>query len=377
MGITTLLESSRGSREKSTEVVAHLIDKLLLLLGEIAIDSDALNTAAFRRKLETFRSGILRAPDAETLSTLGQQCVRGCQKYFAESKAYLLERETELKEVITLLQEALKTISGENKSFHGKLMTTTDRLSKLTELDDIRTLKSRIIAEVDALKRMAEEKQRQEENYSSELAKKVEMLTEQLNRTKEQAEKDSLTGVANRRAFDDVINDWIKKHRKSRRSFTLAMVDLDDFKRVNDEHGHSVGDRVLKRAAVALRSGIRDTDFVARYGGEEFVVLFADTELEHAESRLADVVRQIAESKFCYESNGEKRWIAFTLSGGITEFGRADSAKQLIRRADEALYQAKKSGKNCVKSSPKSTSRFSLSMRRGASKSEDKNSSCQ
>ena len=150
--------------------------------------------------------------------------------------------------------------------------------------------------------------------------------------------------MANRGSFDKAIEGWVESDDK----FSLAMVDLDDFKKINDTYGHPVGDRVLLGAAQALGKSIRSGDMVARYGGEEFVVLLRNCNLVMAETRLSQILEDLANTRYEYGSGPEKCHIQFTASCGLAEFDSGESTDDIVQRSDQALYEAKKRGKNRV-----------------------------
>jgi diguanylate cyclase (GGDEF)-like protein len=164
-------------------------------------------------------------------------------------------------------------------------------------------------------------------------------------RVASQATTDALTGIANRRSFDEELAlEWRRAHRIGD-SFALVLLDLDDFKKVNDTHGHPAGDAVLRSVGEVLGSGVRQIDLAARYGGEEFVVLVPESDLKGA-TQLAKRLR-LAVSKARTELP-DGRLLKVTASFGVAAKGDLSSAEQLVAAADEALYEAKRAGKNRV-----------------------------
>jgi diguanylate cyclase (GGDEF)-like protein len=164
-------------------------------------------------------------------------------------------------------------------------------------------------------------------------------------RVASQATTDSLTGIANRRSFDEELAlEWRRAHRIGD-SLALVLLDLDDFKKVNDTHGHPAGDAVLRTIGEVLGSGVRQIDLAARYGGEEFVVLVPESDLKGA-TQLAKRLR-LAVSKARAELP-DGRLLKVTASFGVAAKGELTSAEQLVAAADEALYEAKRAGKNRV-----------------------------
>ena len=343
--------------------VIDLLGHLLGLASDIAPDSRSLGTEKFRAQLEHYRSQLSQATDYRHIDNLLSAAVRLCEEFFQRSQTYLVDREQEFRELIQMLRDALLSLAGDSQAFHGQLVETSARLNRLLELDDIRALKSRLTQEVEALKRTVEQRQREEQAHFSELTERVGALQSTLEQTKNQAALDAPTEVPNRGSFDDTLRGWIRSHEASKHSFILCMVDLDDFKHINDEHGHVVGDRVLKCAATALAEGIREEDFVARYGGEEFAVMLAGTSLKQAQERISELVQRIGVSRYKYRQFGEDRLVHFTVSAGLTEFARGDTPEQLVTRADDALYLAKKRGKNRVATKKKTTRSSDLRFR--------------
>lgn len=169
------------------------------------------------------------------------------------------------------------------------------------------------------------------------------ITTEVLMRKKleELAATDKLTGLANRMKFDEMMCialEWAKRYEED---LSVTLFDIDDFKKVNDVHGHLAGDEVLKKVAQIGQEIIRTSDLIARWGGEEFIILQPNTSAQQAKV-LAERLRQtIASSTF--ENVGQ-----ITVSSGITSFQAGDDIDTLLKRVDDALYMAKGSGKNCV-----------------------------
>ncbi|ODT80269.1 MAG: PleD family two-component system response regulator [Pelagibacterium sp. SCN 64-44] len=171
-------------------------------------------------------------------------------------------------------------------------------------------------------------------------------LRESVNNTMALAVTDELTGLYNRRYFDRHLNIMLGKAREQERDVALMILDIDHFKAVNDNHGHDVGDAVLREFSARLKRNIRGVDLACRFGGEEFVVLMPDTDNGQAEA-VAERVRQaIAEKPF---DVGTARPLSVTVSVGVAlNETLADTPEGMIKRADVALYRAKREGRNRV-----------------------------
>ena len=160
---------------------------------------------------------------------------------------------------------------------------------------------------------------------------------------KQLADTDSLTGLYTRRKMRDRMEYEVRRVNRSRGQFTLAMADLDDFKHINDTHGHDCGDEVLRTAAAVMQRECRDTDSLCRWGGEEFLILFADTGPEAA-AVVAERIRLAFAASEAACAPGK----TITLSLGLAASNPELSLDEVISRADAALYEAKKAGKNRV-----------------------------
>lgn len=158
-----------------------------------------------------------------------------------------------------------------------------------------------------------------------------------------EARTDALTGLANRRSFDQELTRSVAMHRRKSTPFSLVILDIDHFKRLNDTYGHMIGDQVLKSFARCLKDSFRETDIVCRYGGEEFAVILPQTTLKEALVAAERTRLAIAE---CRHSIGEQD-LQVTASIGVKEITRYKSEVEILTNADRALYAAKQAGRNC------------------------------
>jgi len=169
-----------------------------------------------------------------------------------------------------------------------------------------------------------------------------------LTRIQELATQDDLTGLFNRRHMLERLHT--ERHRciRSGRRFGLAMIDIDHFKRVNDQFGHGAGDHVLAKVASTIAAGLRETDVVARWGGEEFLVMFTDTDVETAERVLSRIQLALQHTTVSEAAS----MLRVTFSAGVTGYQPDEVLTRTIDRADRALYRAKAAGRACVVSDP-------------------------
>jgi diguanylate cyclase (GGDEF)-like protein len=160
---------------------------------------------------------------------------------------------------------------------------------------------------------------------------------------------DGLTGLFMRRYFDARIEEEIERSKRYGTPFSVVMMDVDDFKKLNDEHGHLMGDRVLRAIANVVKSQMRGVDTAARYGGEEIAVILPRTEMVTAYNVGERIRAAIADQRITTDSD-PPMVLAVTASFGIAAYpeSKAADGEDLVRRADRALYRAKRTGKNRV-----------------------------
>lgn len=155
------------------------------------------------------------------------------------------------------------------------------------------------------------------------------------------AKTDALTDLYNHMSFHEYLDKLIEQGERYNFSFQLALLDIDHFKKVNDTYGHRAGDAVLKKVALTIKTMISLNDFPARYGGEEFAIIFTDMDLQETTLNLENIRKQIA-SQPHEELNGH----AVTISIGVYDFHKGITKEMLFKRTDEALYEAKRNGRN-------------------------------
>lgn len=186
-------------------------------------------------------------------------------------------------------------------------------------------------------------------NYNVVLYSAFQDITSRKNREvllKNQAIRDPLTALFNRRYFEDEAYKQILSLQKSNAGYSLLMIDADNFKKINDNYGHKIGDKVLIELASTTERALRDHDIVARYGGEEFIAFLPNTGSEAA-YKVADRLRETISNIVVYTEDNKK--VTFTVSIGISSDEISDNIDMLIRTADEAMYKAKQNGRNQVR----------------------------
>jgi diguanylate cyclase len=244
-----------------------------------------------------------------------------------------------------LLEETAQTTAAaveDTGQFEVKLEETRSRLSGAAGLENVHALVSELLLETT---RMHSATQTVSERLEAR-AHEVGMLTEQLERAQSEAMLDALTGLKNRRGFERAVHE-LRASGKDFHGAALLVADVDHFKQVNDTHGHLLGDKVLRAIGRTLLSNIKGRDLAARLGGEEFAILLPETTPEGAETLAHQIRTAVAAGRF-RKVDGTEVAGSVTLSLGVAVGNSGDTLESLLARADRALYEAKRGGRNRV-----------------------------
>ncbi|TAN58373.1 MAG: GGDEF domain-containing protein [Magnetospirillum sp.] len=286
-------------------------------------------------------NGVLRAGQKFTDAVCADIYERffGTAREEAELRAVGMRIEDAVARVIEFLSTANKgaiEYGASLESFSGELERGPNDLATIIRdvLEDTKTM-----IEVN----------RQLEERLETSSGEIQRLRQDLDDLRREATTDALTGLANRKLFDVALREAALDAEDGRSLLSLLMIDIDHFKNFNDSHGHQLGDQVLKLVARSIADCVKGKDTAARYGGEEFAVVLPDTPLKGAVA-LADVIRRtVADKKVTNRRTGTVLG-QVTLSIGVAEFEYRESLGTFVHRADEALYLAKRQGRNRVMS---------------------------
>lgn len=243
-----------------------------------------------------------------------------------------------------------------DREIRAELDKVSDRLRSSDDLQDLKASVSdhleSVLGVLDRFRSQESEREKVLAEQLGAMQEKVaameahsEQMQEQVRKERVRAMTDLLTQLPNREAWQERLSFEFNRWQRYQHPLTIAVLDIDHFKRVNDSYGHKAGDRVLQLVARELQQRLRNTDFIARYGGEEFVALFPETTAEDARQVL-DSLRDYV-GKLPFHFSGEP--VRITVSVGVSPFGAGDSADQVFDRADRALYQAKDAGRDQIK----------------------------
>ncbi|GAX60074.1 hypothetical protein SCALIN_C05_0159 [Candidatus Scalindua japonica] len=282
----------------------------------------------------------------EDLLTIEEDIKKIIPKHFETTKCLVNTKFNELRAMLNELAEDFGSITEDNTDFSEQIKDSMSHIEKAMKLDEIKQIRKKITLETSSMRKVIAKKQEKDAIIIDSLTHKVKAIKEELASAKKEVLIDGLTQIYNRKAFDKKIGDFFKKKTNMKRPFTLAMVDIDYFKKVNDEFGHTVGDEILKKVARTIKETFRLNDFVARYGGEEFSVMIDRIDSHYIMDVCERLRVAIEEISFMVDSER----IPTSASIGIAFSKHSDTPKTLIDRADKALYFAKESGRNTIKS---------------------------
>ncbi len=265
-----------------------------------------------------------------------------------QSGTVLEDKRQRIREIQKTLASHLGEVIKQNEKFGILLEVGHESLRQMDNIDEIGNLKEALIREVTRLREGHQELTRKLESanrYLQIIESEGQYLNDELTRVHILSLTDELTDLPNRRAFMRRLEDEVARVQRYGSPLTLALVDMDGFKKINDTYGHAAGDEVLRNFAHNILSIFRHHDMVARYGGEEFAVILPNTDQHGALRALQKVQKRNAESP--YHFNGETRPMP-TFSAGIALYRPGETPSSLIERADKALYKAKRLGRNRI-----------------------------
>lgn len=269
------------------------------------------------------------------------------RRFFADrrkaEKSFVTERLHDYRGLVEDLVSGLRTVGERDQ------MTESDVKNSLNEIGDaigtgaLPDIRRALSSTVKKVNESFAEQKRQYEAQLKELNDRMSNLRQDLVAVREEMKRDALTDAFNRGAFDSAIAQSLNMHFILNQPVTLIMIDLDNFKGINDTYGHAAGDEVLRAVGECLaRSFIRKSDLVARYGGDEFAVILNDTSATNAMQVVERFLQSMQDVRIPYASDDA----TVTCSAGYTEIHESDSIDSLIHRADRGLYRAKGAGRN-------------------------------
>jgi diguanylate cyclase len=264
-----------------------------------------------------------------------------------EAKERMVEAQEQMKEMLSAFIERLGAMTQSSDSFHTTIEQCAEQIARATTLDEIAPVLEQVMGATRAMaldSHVAHEELNDLRQRAQEKQEELVRLQQSLDQISQQARHDPLTGSLNRKGLDEVMAREISRSRRAEVPLCVALLDVDNFKQINDRLGHATGDAALVHLADVVRSVMRPQDMLARYGGEEFVIVLPDTPLAAGVEAMQRLQRELTKNFFLKDN--EKLLITF--SAGVAQMAASEDSQDAIHRADQAMYLAKRQGKNRV-----------------------------
>ncbi len=266
-------------------------------------------------------------------------------------KPAVLDAQELLKQMATTFISRLVDISESTDDYHHKIETHQQKLSKINSIDELNGVLKSVLDDTRSIGltvQRTREEFKDSQTKVNEAEKKIQELSSVLEYINTVANEDYLTGTLNRRGMEDALEREFSRADRHNTALSVAMMDIDHFKKINDQLGHGTGDQALAHFANVIKSVKRTTDVLARYGGEEFIIILPNTEQNDAIKVIERVQRKLTKQFFMHSD----QHVVITFSAGVAQRHGGELPDEIIPRADAALYEAKNSGRNRVVGAP-------------------------
>lgn len=262
-------------------------------------------------------------------------------------KQSLNEAKDRLKLMLVTFVDRLADFSESTSDYHDKIEQCADKISKANDISELSDVLDEVMRETRVIQLNAQRSRDELAHMRSRVTEaeaEVTRLQDELAQASDMVRQDPLTGALNRKGMNEAMETEVSRAKRHHSKLCLALLDIDNFKKLNDSLGHAAGDAALVHLAKVVQETIRPEDTLARYGGEEFVVLLPDTPVDHAVNAMVRVQRELTRRFFLH--NNDK--VLITFSCGVAELGPGEDPHEALKRADAGMYLAKRAGKNRV-----------------------------
>jgi diguanylate cyclase len=330
--------------EDRAELRAGLLNLLQLLIdnvGELVIEDRWL-----AGQIEIVRD-IVCGP--LNIRSIGDAETRLKEVIFKQSqlKHSLNEARESLKHMLAGFVDHLAEFADSTSDYHDKIELCADRIGKAEDITQLEDVLAEVIRETKIIQLNAQRSRddlRAARQRVSETEKRIAELQVELDKASTLVRHDQLTGTLNRRGLEEAFDKESARAQRRKSTLCVALLDIDNFKKLNDSMGHDAGDAALIHLATVIRETMRPQDTVARFGGEEFIILLPETPAEDAKTAIVRLQRELTRRIFLHDNNRQ----LITFSAGVTDLRPGDTQASVTKRADEAMYAAKQAGKNRV-----------------------------
>jgi diguanylate cyclase len=266
-------------------------------------------------------------------------------------KQSLSDAKATLKSMMTTFIDRLGDLTESTGEYHNKIEGYSLKISKTDNLAELNNILKDVMHDTRIIQASAlrsHEELLAHKKQADEAEGRIRELEHELEQVSDLVREDQLTGALNRRGLDESLDRELKRADRSKAGVSIAMLDIDNFKQLNDSLGHQAGDLALVHLTKVIKETLRPADTVGRYGGEEFLIILPECDLNAAIEAMQRLQRDLTKKFFLH--NNER--VLVTFSAGVALRGDSEDAEDVIGRADKAMYKAKKAGKNRVESAP-------------------------
>jgi diguanylate cyclase (GGDEF)-like protein len=331
-------KSDEASQQDSFAAALDAYGSALLEMGNCSLDACPGLGDALKQSLERLKAELSPAMKRDKLAAHGDQTRDLLRAWGRDAARHYQGKAREVKEMLLTMARAAESVSARDQRSAGQMSAVTERLRAIATLDDLTEIRASIDKSAVELKSSIDRMTEEGKAVLNQLKKQVVDYQAKLEQAEMVASRDALTGVSSR-AY---VEGQIEKRIASGVTFCVVIVDIDDFKKVNDAHGHQTGDGVLKQFADELRSACGRTDTIGRWGGDEFILLF-DCGLEEAEGKTARLRERVCGNYSVLGKAGTLK-LRVDASIGLAAHAAGEGMTDVVGRADAAMYEQKTRG---------------------------------
>jgi len=335
------IELKSGDTAEQQELLLRLFKLLLDNVSQLLDDDSWL-----RGQVDAVQNLIAGPLDQRALEDATRSLKEVIYKQ-SQLKHSLTDVKVTVKNMMMTFIDRLGQVAASTGDFHEKIGGYSEKISQAENISELNVVLDEVLRETrmvqtEALR--ARDKMVLARQEVQDAEQRIHTLEAKLQHLSELVREDQLTGSLNRRGLDDVFERETARSDRRGTPLCIAMLDLDDFKRLNDTYGHQAGDAALKHLVKIVKETLRSMDVIARFGGEEFLILLPETTVEAASATMTRLQRELTRHFFLHDN--EK--VLITFSAGVALRLPNEDQGELVKRADRAMYQAKQTGKNRV-----------------------------
>lgn len=335
------LELRGGDKVKIQEGLLRLLRLLVENVSELVADDKWMHG-----QISTLKDLIEQPLDKQAIAD-AERNLRNAIIKQSTLKQSLNDAKSTLKSLMTTFIDRLGDLTESTGDYHSKIEGYSQKIGGADNITELSHILADIMQDTRVIQASAlrsHEELLSTRKQANEAEERVRILEQELEQVSELVREDQLTGALNRRGMDETLEREFKRAGRAQSPLSIALLDIDNFKQLNDTLGHQGGDEALIHLTRVIKDALRPSDSVARYGGEEFLIILPETGMPEAMETLERLQRELTKKFFLH--NNERKLITF--SAGVALRAENEDKEDLIGRADKAMYQAKQTGKNRV-----------------------------